>query len=361
MVLGGEVLKIQSLKPWFDARSADGARLINMYGITETTVHSTYRPIEPSDIQNGRSVIGLPLPDMKIYLLDDHMMPVPPGLVGEIYIGGAGISPGYSFRPELSADRFRPDPFGSDPGGRLYRSGDIARWLESGEIEYIGRRDHQVKIRGYRIELGEIEFELENIPGIKQAAVIHFVGKTDHDQYETNQLIAYLVADDPLPIRKIRSHLAARLPEYMLPSYYFFLSEFPLTANGKVDQNALPSPRLIDHIKKDLSNSTLSLLEKALIRVWVDILELTQADILSNFFELGGDSLSAIRLTNRINQIFQLELSPVEVFSHQTPAEYAELLRERFPKSARLDETAAVFLDNLTIPTENGKRTSNRT
>ncbi|MHC5826615.1 MAG: AMP-binding protein, partial [Nostoc sp.] len=170
VIFGGESLELQSLQPWFDRYGDQKPQLVNMYGITETTVHVTYRPISQADISLNRgSVIGQPIPDVKLYILDEYLEPLPVGVSGELYVGGAGVTRGYLHHPRLSAQRFIPDVFAKTPGSRLYRSGDLARRLPDGEVEYLGRSDHQVKIRGFRIELGEIETVLASHPQVKAA------------------------------------------------------------------------------------------------------------------------------------------------------------------------------------------------
>ena len=173
MIFGGEALELQSLRPWFKRHDHAACRLVNMYGITETTVHVTYRPITPADLEEcaGASPIGRAIPDLKLYALDDNMQPVPPGAVGEAYVGGEGLARGYLGRPGLTAERFLPDPFAARPGGRLYRSGDLVRVKRNGELDYAGRSDRQVKIRGFRIELGEIEAALARQPELHEAVV----------------------------------------------------------------------------------------------------------------------------------------------------------------------------------------------
>ncbi len=214
VVFGGEALELQSLKPWFDRYGDQAPRLINMYGITETTVHVTYRPITSEDVEAGKgSVIGVPIPDLRVYLLDANQQPVPIGVPGEMYVAGAGVAGGYLNRPELTAQRFVPDPF---RGGTMYRSGDLARRLGDGELEYLGRIDQQVKIRGFRIELGEIEAEIAKHAAIRQIAVID-----REDTPGEKKLVAYFVAADHAAlVDELRTALRARLPDYMVPAHF---------------------------------------------------------------------------------------------------------------------------------------------
>src|SRR6185436_11059707 len=211
-------------------------RLVNMYGITETTVHVTYRPLAAVDAEGGSgSVLGVPIPDLQVRVLDRRLRPAPVGVPGEIHVGGAGLARGYHRRPALTAERFVPDPFAAAPGARLYRSGDLARYRADGELEYLGRIDHQVKVRGFRIELGEIEAALLRHPGVRDAAVL---------LVEEAALAAYLVCGPGVPpgVSALRAWLAERLPDYMVPAAFVFLESFPLTTQGKLDRRALPAP-----------------------------------------------------------------------------------------------------------------------
>ncbi|RMN98676.1 Pyoverdine sidechain peptide synthetase III, L-Thr-L-Ser component, partial [Pseudomonas cannabina] len=234
VIFGGEALDVASLKPWF-ARFGDQApQLINMYGITETTVHVTYRPITEADTHNPASPIGEAIPDLSWYVLDADFNPVAQGCSGELHIGHAGLARGYHNRAALTAERFVPDPFSND-GGRLYRTGDLARYKTAGVIEYAGRIDHQVKIRGFRIELGEIEARLQAHSAVREVVVLTIEG----------QLAAYLLPTDPAQDQQtlretLKAELRAHLPDYMVPTHFIILDKLPLTANGKLDRKALP-------------------------------------------------------------------------------------------------------------------------
>ena len=243
VIFGGEALEMQSLKPWFERHGDQQPRLVNMYGITETTVHVTYRPLSAKDLDSG-CVIGAPIPDLQLYILDARRQPVPIGVVGEIYVGGAGLARGYLNRPELTAERFIPNPFNPEPGARLYKSGDLARFLPGREIEYLGRADQQVKIRGHRIELGEIESALAQHPAVDECIAL-----AREEGLGDKRLVAYVVpvrpsgptTTAPLP-GEMRAFLQAKLPDYMVPSAFVMLQAIPLTPNGKVDRRALPAP-----------------------------------------------------------------------------------------------------------------------
>ena len=210
VIFGGEALEVQALRPWYE-RHRDHPKLVNMYGITETTVHVTYRPLSQSDLNSG-SVIGAPISDLQVYILDGDSQPTPIGVAGEIYVGGSGLARGYLNRPELTAERFIPSPFGHEPGARLYKTGDLARFLPGRDIEYLGRIDHQVKIRGFRIELGEIESVLRQHPSVREVAML-----AREDAPGEKRLVAYVVPREPITASELRSHLKRLVPEYMVP------------------------------------------------------------------------------------------------------------------------------------------------
>ncbi|PBP76106.1 non-ribosomal peptide synthetase, partial [Pseudomonas syringae] len=275
--------------------------LVNMYGITETTVHVTYYPLQPEDTQRvGASPIGKRIPDLQLYLLDAHGEPVPGGVIGELYVGGAGVTRGYLNREALTAERFLDNPFSTAPSARLYRTGDLGRWLADGSLEYLGRNDEQVKIRGFRIELGEIEARLAEYPDVRDAVVL-----CREDVPGDKRLVAYVTTQQPeslLDIESLREHLHGALPEHMVPAAYVQLDELPLTANGKLDRRALPVPDRSAVASRGYAapeNDT----EMAIARIWQDLLQLEQVGRHDNFFELGGHSLLAVKLIERMRQI----------------------------------------------------------
>jgi amino acid adenylation domain-containing protein len=299
VVFGGEALDGNGLAPWFDRYGDRGPAMVNMYGITETTVHVTYRHLSKADLGRPRSVIGRPLDDLRIMLLDAAMNPVPDGMPGEIYVAGPGLARGYLNRPSLTAQRFVPDPFGDQPGARLYRSGDRARRLPDGDLEYLGRIDDQVKIRGFRIELGEIEAALNTHPAVSQSAVARHEASPG-----THRLVAYLVpatASAPTAT-EMRAHLAERLPGYMIPALYLSLSALPRTAGGKLDRRALPAP----HPARVETGSAQGYVaprsprQVAIARTWSTVLDLERVGVEDNFFELGGDSIRAVQLVGAL-------------------------------------------------------------
>ncbi|MGU4157125.1 pyoverdine non-ribosomal peptide synthetase PvdD, partial [Pseudomonas aeruginosa] len=288
VIFGGEALDLQSLRPWFQRFGDRQPQLVNMYGITETTVHVTYRPVSETDLEGGLvSPIGGTIPDLSWYILDRDLNPVPRGAVGELYIGRAGLARGYLKRPGLSATRFVPNPFPGGAGERLYRTGDLARFQADGNIEYIGRIDHQVKIRGFRIELGEIEAALAGLAGVRDAVVLA------HDGVGGTQLVGYVVADsaeDAERLREsLRESLKRHLPDYMVPAHLMLLERMPLTVNGKLDRQALPQPDA--SLSQQAYRAPGSELEQRIAAIWAEILGVERVGLDDNFFELGGHSL----------------------------------------------------------------------
>ncbi|MEL8001095.1 amino acid adenylation domain-containing protein, partial [Pseudomonas aeruginosa] len=269
VIFGGEALDLQSLRPWFQRFGDRQPQLVNMYGITETTVHVTYRPVSEADLEGGLvSPIGGTIPDLSWYILDRDLNPVPRGAVGELYIGRAGLARGYLRRPGLSATRFVPNPFPGGAGERLYRTGDLARFQADGNIEYIGRIDHQVKVRGFRIELGEIEAALAGLAGVRDAVVLA------HDGVGGTQLVGYVVADsaeDAERLREsLRESLKRHLPDYMVPAHLMLLERMPLTVNGKLDRQALPQPDA--SLSQQAYRAPGSELEQRIAAIWSEIL-----------------------------------------------------------------------------------------
>ncbi|WP_198299647.1 non-ribosomal peptide synthetase [Tumebacillus avium] len=310
VIFGGEALDLPSLKPWYQ-RHGEQTVLVNMYGITETTVHVTYRALTLQDVESATgSVIGGPIPDLQVYLLDGQGQPVPIGVPGEMYVGGAGLARGYLNRDELTAERFIQNPFGP---GRLYKSGDLARFQPDGQLQYLGRIDHQVKVRGFRIELGEIEAALEQHPSVREALVL-----AREDEPGEKRLVAYFVARETLTGGDLRTHLKDRLPEYMVPSAFLQLDAFPLTGNGKIDRRALPAP---ESGRRDVSTqyaAPKNELQRQLAEVWQEALGVEQVGIYDNFFDLGGHSLSLAKAHHLIQEKLLRKFSIVEMFKHPT-------------------------------------------
>ncbi|MCF5332404.1 syringopeptin non-ribosomal peptide synthetase SypA, partial [Pseudomonas syringae] len=300
VIFGGEALETAMLKPWYARKVNASTQLVNMYGITETTVHVTYYPLQPEDAERvGASPIGKRIPDLQLYLLDAYGHPLPPGAVGELYVGGAGVARGYLNRDELNTTRFLDDPFASAPGARMYRSGDLGRWLPDGSLEYLGRNDEQVKIRGFRIELGEIEARLSACEGVRDAVVV-----VREDEPGDQRLVAYVIgtAGQEPDATWLREQLRLSLAEHMLPSAFVSLEAFPLTANGKLDRKALPVPTA-DAFARSQYEAPEGLVETRLATLWVELLGVEQVGRHDQFFELGGHSMLAVKLIERMRDI----------------------------------------------------------
>lgn len=326
VIFGGEALDIQSLKPWFERHSEQSPQLVNMYGITETTVHVTYRPLTKADLEvRSGSLIGRPIPDLQIYLLSPNQQPLPIGVPGEIYIGGAGLAKGYLNRSELTEEKFIPNPYSSKSDARLYRSGDLARYLPNGDIEYLGRIDSQVKIRGFRIELGEIEAVLARHPNVLEAVVI-----VREDHLDDKRLIAYAVLKhkETAITGELRRFVKENLPEYMVPSTFVILEKLPLTSNGKVDRGALPAPETSSFIPQDFMPPR-NTIEMELARIWSNILDIYPVGVKDDFFDVGGHSLLAVRLVGEIQQQLGKNLPITTLVQNATIEQLASLLQQQ--------------------------------
>jgi amino acid adenylation domain-containing protein len=315
VIFGGEALDPAGLASWFAHHGDERPLLVNMYGITETTVHVTYRPLREADARGERrSIIGVPIPDLSLVVMDQALGLVPIGVPGELVIGGSGLARGYLGRPELTAERFVPDPTGSGPGERLYRSGDLGRLLPDGEFEYLGRIDHQVKIRGFRIELGEIEAQLVALAEVREAVVV-----VREDTPGNRRLVAYVVGD--IAADALRQSLRERLPDYMLPAAFVTLAALPLTPNGKVDRKALPAPERQGTEEGFLAPRTP--VEEILAAIWAEVLGLEQVGAADHFFDLGGHSLLAILVTSRLRGAFDIEMPLRDLFEAPVLADLA--------------------------------------
>ena len=321
VIFGGEALDMASVRAWLARHGDERPELVNMYGITETTVHVTYSRISKDDAQgDGASVIGSALSDLHAHVLNEQMCLVPVLVSGELYVGGAGLGRGYLRRPELTAERFLPHAFSDEPGARLYRTGDQVKRREDGTLEYEGRLDQQVKIRGYRIELGEVESALGSYAGVRQAVVI-----AREDEPGQKRLVAYVVGDDALRENDIRTHLRARLPEHMTPSAFVMLEQFPLTANGKVDRKRLPAPEQATGAEFMPPRTPL---EEIIADIFCQVLKLDKVGVVENFFDLGGHSLLATQVISRANTTLGLDLPLRLLFESPTVRDLAEHARQ---------------------------------
>ena len=313
VIFGGEALEPRRLAGWFARHGDRRPALVNMYGITETTVHVTFRPLCRNDLDRG-SVIGVPIPDLYLRVLDGEREPVPLGVAGELHVGGAGLARGYLGRPELTAERFVPDPFAPWPGARLYASGDLARRRPDGELEYLGRADQQVKIRGFRIEPGEIEAALAALPGAREAVVV-----MREDTPGDRRLVAYVAGDTTA--EALRQSLREKLPDHMVPAAFVMLPALPLTPNGKLDRKALPAPKWqsAEEIYLALRTPT----EEILAGIWAELLGLERVGAAGHFFALGGHSLLATQVVSRLRSAFGVEMPLRDLFEAPVLADLA--------------------------------------
>ncbi|MEC0311866.1 non-ribosomal peptide synthetase DhbF [Bacillus subtilis] len=327
VIFGGEALELSRLEDWYNRHPENRPQLINMYGITETTVHVSYIELDRSMAAlRANSLIGCGIPDLGVYVLDERLQPVPPGVAGELYVSGAGLARGYLGRPGLTSERFIADPFGP-PGTRMYRTGDVARLRADGSLDYVGRADHQVKIRGFRIELGEIEAALVQHPQLEDAAVI-----VHEDQPGDKRLAAYVIpSEETFDTAELRRYAAERLPDYMVPAAFVTMKELPLTPNGKLDRKALPAP---DFAAAVTGRGPRTPQEEILCDLFMEVLHLPRVGIDDRFFDLGGHSLLAVQLMSRIREALGVELSIGNLFEAPTVAGLAERLEMGSSQSA---------------------------
>ncbi|WP_111977559.1 non-ribosomal peptide synthetase [Algibacillus agarilyticus] len=337
VIFGGEALDPRHLANWVERYGLNTPQLINMYGITETTVHVSFHCLTQQDIEKGISTIGKPLPDLNIQIVDQHNQIVPIGIAGEMLIGGGGVAKGYLNLPKLTAERFVPDQNHMGSSQRLYRSGDLARWRSNGNLEYLGRIDHQVKIRGFRIELGEIERCLSLHDVVSEAVVL------TTDEINGARLIAYAVTHDnqnSALTTTLRLHLQSLLPDYMIPATILLLDQLPLTNNGKLDRKQLE--RLLDKTRNEQANHNKLLLtppetdlEKTLAALWCDVLSIPQINLDDNFFELGGDSIRGAILANKIQQKIESVVYVVALFEAPTIRLLITYLHQHYPEAMK--------------------------
>jgi len=339
ILVGGEPLMETLLQK---IKRASKAKIYNMYGPTEATIWSSVKRMDQSD----RITIGRPLSNTKYYILDKHLMPMPIGIAGEIYIGGESLARGYLGRPELTAQRFIPNPF--IPGQRIYKTGDLGKWLENGEIEFLGRNDCQVKIHGFRIETGEIEECLLRDSRIKQAVVLSKI-----DRNNKNYLCAYIEGREELSAQDVRRHLKAFLPEYMIPSRFIFLEKLPLTPNGKIDRSALPN--IVETETEATCVSPRNQTEKNLVEVWEKVLDKAGLGIDNNFFELGGDSLDILEMLTALLP-FGWRLSAQDVYEYPTVRELARLIARERPSTPLVKEGTMPYPSKVRVAVRDDDR-----
>uniref|UniRef100_UPI0011609DC7 non-ribosomal peptide synthetase n=1 Tax=Streptomyces humi TaxID=1428620 RepID=UPI0011609DC7 len=348
VVFGGDALRRPHVARWSEARGLDAPALVNMYGITETTVHVTHHRLGSADLVGDPGLpVGRGLPGWRVYVLDERLSPVPVGVPGELYIGGAGVARGYGGRAALTAERFLADPFAGD-GTRMYRSGDRARRLPDGVLEFVGRGDKQVKVRGFRIEPGEIEALLTAHPGVRSAVV------TAHGDGAHRRLAAYLVPEDHAvgapPVAVLREHLRHGLPDFMIPAAFVELAALPLTANGKLDRTALPAPEPHPGERSPAGGTSdddgfvapRGPSEQLLADIWAHVLDVERVGAHDDFFDLGGHSLLATQVVFRIREAFSVELPLADLFDRPTVRDLAPLLDRSgagtvVPRMARVD------------------------
>ncbi|WEA01643.1 non-ribosomal peptide synthetase [Mucilaginibacter sp. SJ] len=342
VIFGGEALKPFMLRKWHQNHS--NVKLINMFGITETTVHVTYKEIGEYEIERNLSNVGKPMPTVSMYLFTENMQLAPTGVVSELYVGGDGVASGYLHNEELSAQRFLNNPY--RPGERLYRTGDLGRLLDNGEVEYLGRADRQLQLRGFRIEPGEIEFHLSNYPHIDNALVV-LKRRGDGTSY----LCAYCITKHSISAGDLKEHLQEKIPLYMIPSYFIPISHLPQTQNGKVDIAQLPEPRAFTepvYVAPETS------VEKRLANIWTDELSVGRVGKTDNFFAIGGDSIMAIGIAHKINAEFNCNISIADLYRNQTIAALATLVQAG--PNQDVDENYNIAIKELSAFQENYKK-----
>jgi len=346
IIVGGEASSAATAGRW-----SRGRRLFNAYAPTEATVYATAMQYVEGE---GRTPsLGWPISNMQVYLLDRYLQPVPTGITGEIHTGGTGLARGYLNQPGLTAERFIPDPFSRKPGARLYKTGDLARFLTGGEIEFAGRVDQQVKVRGFRIELGEIETVLGRHSGVREAVVV-----AREDASGGKRLIAYVVAREERPpaTSELRDYLKRTVPEYMVPSAFVVLDALPLTATGKVDRNALPVPEQARPELDQVYVAPRTAVEEVLCGIFSEVLEVEPVGVRDSFFELGGHSLLATQISSRLRETFQLELPLRKVFAAPTVERLAQAILNDPSERQRVEQTAELLLKLSTLSDEDAGR-----
>ncbi|HVF48754.1 MAG TPA: amino acid adenylation domain-containing protein, partial [Pyrinomonadaceae bacterium] len=355
LLAGGDVLSPSHVSKYLSGCD-DNRRLINGYGPTEGTTFTCCHTMTRESEIDASVPIGTPLANTQVYVLDARMQLVPAGVVGNLYIGGDGLSRGYLNRPELTAEKFTPNPFSAEPGTRLYETGDRARFLADGSVEFLGRLDNQVKIRGFRIEPGEIDAALKQHRSVREALVL-----AHEDEAGDKRLTAYVVAadsDDPPAATDLRRFLSGRLPEYMLPAFFVVLDEFPLTSNGKVDRRALPAPDIEQRSGALETAMPLTPVQELLANIWCEVLGLGRVGVEEDFFELGGHSLLATQVVSRVRERFGVELALREMFERPTVAGLASIIEDGMQAEAgtHAPPVHAVERDGRALPLSFGQQ-----
>ncbi len=340
LLAGGDVLSVPHVQKAL--QELKDCILINGYGPTENTTFSCTYPMTESSQISTSVPIGRPIANTEIYILDAHLQPVPVGVPGELYLGGAGLARGYLNQPALTAEAFIPHPFSDQPGARLYKTGDLARYLPDGNIEFLGRRDYQVKIRGFRIELGEIETVLGQYPAVREVIVLAQEGISGE-----KRLIAYIVfnGEHPPAVKDLRGFLQQHLPAYMIPAVFVFLQALPLTPNGKVDRRALPVPDQRRPGLEEAFAAPRNFIEEVLAGIWAHVLHLDSVGIYDNFFALGGHSLLATQIMSRVHHTFQVDLPLRALFETPTVAGLAQRITQNLRKKAESKDLNSLLQD----------------
>jgi acyl carrier protein len=335
-LIGGEALTPALTQELGAVMTGD---IYNMYGPTETTIWSTSELVEK---QAPQITIGRPVANTEIYLLDRKIGPTPIGVTGNLYIGGQGVVRGYWDSPDLTAERFIPDKFSRRLGARLYATGDLARYLRDGKVEFLGRADHQVKLRGHRIELGEIEAALDTHPSVLQSVVI-----LQEDARGEKRLIAYAVfePETSLTVSEMREFLKSRLPDYLIPAALVHLEVMPLTPNGKIDRKSLPLAEQINGEGERILEPPRNRVEEALSVLWAELLGAEEVGINDDFFAIGGHSILASQLVSRLRETFQVELSLRTFFDSPTIAKLAEIMLREEEQAMKVERIAELLID----------------
>jgi amino acid adenylation domain-containing protein len=334
LLFGGEAVHPGTAAAVIEAGGPE--KLVNAYGPAECSTFTSCYLVQKVARDAASVPIGKPVSNTRVYVLDRHMNLEPVGAMGHLYIGGEGLARGYWRRPELTAERYVPDPYG-EPGARMYCSGDLARWMADGNLEFFGRADHQIKIRSFRVELGEIEVALLQHGGVRNCAVLMKTGSSG------KRLVAYISGEASAD--ELKNYLKTKLPEYMVPGEYVTLPELPLSTNGKVDRRALPEPTPFNGSVEGGSAETKTAVEELLLDIWTEVLGATQIGVRDNFYDLGGESLLALRVVSRINKYFQTELSVRTLLEDPVLMDFSEKLRSLSGRpAAELEKVARVGL-----------------